>query len=619
MDTTTLFLGILFLPLLAAALIACFGRKSPRLSISLSVGSAMAGAVGVLYFLNTWDGLPIAIDVEWFRLGTLSLKMGFFVEPKAAILLFVVTFVGFLIHVFSIGYMKEDGSRSRFFGGLSIFMFSMLGIVLSDNLFMLFIFWELVGFSSYMLIAHYFTTDEAAAASKKAFIVNRVGDFALLLGILWTYSRFGTVNLMALETAAHIEPSLIIAPIAFLLMGGFIGKSAQFPLHVWLPDAMAGPTPISALIHAATMVAAGVYFLCRIHFLFPVEVKDLILWLGAGMALYAGFCALGQRDIKKILAYSTLSQLGYMAAAFGLDYPGLALFHLACHAFFKALLFLSAGSVIHACHHEQDIFKMGGLYRRMPLTTLVFGIGTAALCAVTFFSGYYSKDAIIEAAYLENKTAFYMLIGAAYLTAIYMGRLFWVAFFGSPSSEKAKHAHESPWLMTLPLVVLAVLSVLGGMTHFWPISLESVFLGELEGVHQHVAMGGYALLLFVLGTGAWVFGLSITALFYGCGAKEDRLALTLPGVYRLFESKLWVDELYNGYVKHVQDRLASFLGFFDAVALGGVLVRGSAGLVGFIGVFFRALHVGSLHGYVYWFLAGILGMSYWVLTLSMAS
>lgn len=600
------------MPFCAAALIALFGRNRGALAVALSVGAAFVGMVAFLVFLQGWNGLPLTAEMEWFRLGTWTLYMGFYIDPMAALLLFVVTFVGFWIHLFSVGYMKDDSAKGRFFGGLAIFMFSMLGIVLSSNLFMLYIFWELVGFSSYMLIAHYTTLPEAAMASKKAFIVNRVGDFAFLLGIIWTYIHYGTANIADLKTAVHVEPSLVIAPVAFLLMGGFLGKSAQFPLHVWLPDAMAGPTPISALIHAATMVAAGIYFLCRMDFLFPTEVKTLILWLGAGMAVYAGFCALAQRDIKKILAYSTLSQLGYMAAAFGLGYPGLALFHLTCHAFFKALTFLSAGSVIAACHHEQDIFKMGGLYKKMPITTLTFGIGTAALCAVTFFSGFYSKDAIIEAAFLHNKAAYGMLLGAAFLTAIYMGRLYWVAFFGRPNSEKSAHAEENSWLMILPLVVLAVPSILGGFVKLWPVSLESVFAGEYEGIHMMIELQGADSLMFVLGAAAWVFGFLFTAFFYGMGAKEDRLENVCRPLYLLFKSKLWIDELYAFYVKCIQDRLAAFLAFFDWVVISGVIVRGVAGVVAITGVFFRSLHTGNLHGYVYWFLTALAFAGYWV-------
>lgn len=613
----SILIAVWLLPLIAAVSVACFARVRPHLAIFLSVGSALCGALGVAHVLYHFHGEMITTSWGWLELGTLKLSLGFFVDHTALLLLTVVTFIGFLIHVFSIGYMSGDKACGRFFGGLAIFMFSMIGIVLADNLFMLFIFWELVGFSSYMLIAHYADTCEAALASKKAFIVNRVGDFGLMIGILWTYHQFGTVHLLSLREAIATESVTGMLPIALLLMAGFLGKSAQFPLHVWLPDAMAGPTPISALIHAATMVAAGIYFLCRIDFLFPEIALDVVLWLGAGMALYAGLCALAQRDIKKILAYSTLSQLGYMAAAFGLGYSGLAMFHLTCHAFFKALLFLGAGSVIHACHHEQDIFKMGGLWRRMPLTTVTFIIGTAALCAVTFFSGYYSKDAIIEAAFFENKPIFIILIISAYLTSIYMGRLLWVAFFGQSNSECAQKAHESPWVMTLPLMILAFLSIVGGLWKFWPDLLQSVINKEMHCIHEQlISMPFVANLLTGLTSGAWILGLLFACLFYRWGAKQDRLAELFPSIYQFLFKKLWIDEIYNGYVKYVQDRVAAALGFLDVMLLANVCVRGLAGLLGGIGMIIRSLHTGNLQHYVYWFLLGLIGVFYWIFTFS---
>ena len=341
---------ILLGPLIAAGVNLVLFRRNGEMAVFVSVGSALVGMIlsvyAILYIdLETLGG-SFTISWTWLTLDPLTISIGYFYNDMAATMLFVVSFVGFWIHVFSVGYMKDDENKGRYFTGLSIFMFSMLGIVLADNLFMIFIFWELVGFSSYLLIAHYWTTEEASNASKKAFIMNRVGDFGMLLGIIWTYWHYGTVNLVALGQIVDAYPDILVGGIALLLMCGFIGKSAQFPLHTWLPDAMAGPTPVSALIHAATMVAAGIYFLGRVIFLLDPTTREVITWLGAGMAVFAGYLAFGQRDIKKILAYSTLSQLGYMAAAMGLGYYGLALFHTATHGFFKALLFLGAGSVI---------------------------------------------------------------------------------------------------------------------------------------------------------------------------------------------------------------------------------------------------------------------------------
>ena len=326
MTAAQILLAALLTPLLSAVLIACFLRRRGTLASYLSVAAA-AGICAFSYLaIQATDGSTIRAAIEWLSFGNFTVSMGFLFDGVSATMLTMVAFVGLLIHVFSLGYMADDKAKGRFFGGLSIFMFSMLGIILADNLIMIFVFWELVGFSSYMLIGHYLDTDEAAAASKKAFIVNRIGDLGFLVGIVYAYWHFGTTNLEAMGAAVNADPSLISWVIAALLMCGFIGKSAQFPLHVWLPDAMAGPTPVSALIHAATMVAAGVYFLIRIAFLFPESVLGGIAILGTSVAVYAGFCAYGQNDIKKILAYSTLSQLGYMSAAFGLGYPGIACF-----------------------------------------------------------------------------------------------------------------------------------------------------------------------------------------------------------------------------------------------------------------------------------------------------
>ncbi|WPJ95330.1 NADH-quinone oxidoreductase subunit L [Coraliomargarita algicola] len=598
-------LAVLLTPLLSAVLIAFFCRRMGKLASAISVVAAAGIFVFSLFAIRAAAGEDVMISWDWLNLGDYSVSMGFLFDGVSATMLMMVGAVGFLIHVFSLGYMADDKGRARFFGGLSIFMFSMLGIVLADNLIMIFVFWELVGFSSYMLIGHYLDTDEAAAASKKAFIVNRVGDFGFLIGIVYAYWHFGTTNLSEMHGIIAANSDLISGCIAALLMCGFIGKSAQFPLHVWLPDAMAGPTPVSALIHAATMVAAGVYFLIRIQFLFTPEVLTFIAWLGTSVAVYAGFCAYGQNDIKKILAYSTLSQLGYMSAAFGLGYPGVALFHLITHAFFKALLFLSAGSVIHGCHHEQDIFKMGGLLKKMPITAITFLLGTLALCGVVGLAGFYSKDAILVAAGLQSVPIFILLTLGAFLTAGYMGRLFWIAFLGQPKSEAASHAKESPLTMLVPLIVLAVLSVAGGWIGFWPEQLGGLIKDNLEHLHHlpgHDAMHTKVLLL---GSAAWLVGLALSLFFYRVGAKEDRLEKTAAPVYGFLKSRLWFDEIYGYYVAKIQQRFALFLSFIDVFVIKGIFVRGSAGLVGLVGMCSRSLHDGNIHSYVYWFLAGL--------------
>ncbi|MEK9634803.1 MAG: NADH-quinone oxidoreductase subunit L, partial [Opitutae bacterium] len=476
----TVAFSVLLLPLLSACVTLLFLRKQGNVAALLSVATAGGILAFSLFLIFAGEGETFAWEATWIRMSDWELRFGFLVDGSARLLLFVVSFVGFLIHVFSLGYMADDEAKARYFGGLSIFMFSMLGITLADNLIMIFVFWELVGFSSYLLIAHYYSTDEAAQASKKAFIVNRIGDFGFLIGIVLTYWAFDTVNLVEIENQLsnllawnqENPQSQILTPVTtalcLALACGFIGKSAQFPLHVWLPDAMAGPTPVSALIHAATMVAAGIFLLVRIEFLFTDHALSLVALLGAGMGLYAGFCALVQRDIKKILAYSTLSQLGYMAAAFGLGMPGLAMFHLMTHAFFKALMFLGSGSVIHACHHEQDIFNYGGLRKKMPFTAYTFLVGVLAISGVCFLSGYFSKDAILLSAYNLNVPVFVLLYAGAILTSFYMFRLYFIAFEGESRSKYAKQAHENSSLMTAPLVVLAVLSVIGGYHAIFP-------------------------------------------------------------------------------------------------------------------------------------------------------
>ena len=599
-------LAILMTPLLSAVIIACFLRRRGKLASFVSVAASAGICVFTVMAISRSGGEVIRASANWLEFGEFKVSMGFFFDGVAMTMLTMVAFVGFLIHVFSVGYMANDKGLGRFFGGMSIFMFSMLGIILAENLIMIFVFWELVGFSSYMLIAHYFDTDQAKLASKKAFIVNRIGDLGFLVGIAFAYWHFGTTNLEAMRSAVDTNPALIDWSIAALLMCGFIGKSAQFPLHVWLPDAMAGPTPVSALIHAATLVAAGVYFLIRITFLFPDSVLNYIAVLGTGVAIYAGFCAYAQNDIKKILAYSTLSQLGYASAAFGFGYPGIALFHLVTHAFFKALLFLGAGSVIHGCHHEQDIFKMGGLLKRMPITSITFFIGMLALLGVYGFSGFYSKDAILIAAGFDHKWLFILLITGAFLTAGYMGRLFWVAFLGNPKSKAAANAHENSVTMIVPLILLAILSVTGGWIEFWPDDLGGIIRGDikLQEAHEHYDHLHHTILMW--GLASWVVGLLGSFFFYGLGAKEDRLERTARPIYAVLKSRLLIDELYNYYVARIQQRFALLLSFLEILLIKGIFIRGSAGIVGLAGTCLRLLHVGNIHAYVYWFLAGLI-------------
>jgi NADH-quinone oxidoreductase subunit L len=614
-------LAILLLPLASAAIIALFLRRQGAIATAVSVTAAAALAGLSLGLISS--GERFTASMEWLQLGSLTISLGFKFDDIAALMLFVVSFVGFFIHLFSTGYMHDDKARARYFGGLSIFMFSMLGIVFADNLFMMFIFWELVGFSSYLLINHYHEKQSAADASKKAFIVNRVGDFGFLLGIILCYWTYGTVNLTELGAISDAGGLAYSRLIPLLLFCGAVGKSAQMPLQVWLPDAMEGPTPVSALIHAATMVAAGIFMLCRIEVLMVREALDIIMWVGTITALYAALCAIVQSDIKKVLAYSTLSQLGYMVAAFGLgsmtiDHNGhsmviaagvgAAMFHLTTHAFFKALLFLGSGSVIHGCHHEQDIFKMGGLMKKMPVTFITFTLGVLAIIGMPGLAGFFSKDAILLLAHQNNPAVFGILVFTAVLTAFYMVRMWKLVFFGTTRSDHASHAHESGFSMTLPLMVLAVLAVTGGY-----MGVYGKLAGSLAGLipHSEAAHGTIlvtSLAVLIVGAlGAWFFYKS---------DDMDTLELKATGVFKtLTVTKVSFDAVYDYYVAKVQQRFAMLLNFLEQIFLAGLIIRGFAGLVGLLGLGARALHVGSLHAYVYWFLLGVVLL--WALTSGM--
>jgi NADH-quinone oxidoreductase subunit L len=600
METETIAFSLLLLPLLSALVTLLFFRNSGNIASLLSVATSGGILVFSLFLIFQGENESFVWQGTWLKLANWELNFGFLIDAPARLLLFVVSFVGFLIHIFSLGYMSDDAAKARYFGGLSLFMFSMIGITVADNLIMIFVFWELVGFSSYLLISHYFTTDEAAQASKKAFIVNRVGDFGFLIGIVLTYWITGTVNLIELSDIIDFDQSLVTTAIGLALACGFIGKSAQFPLHIWLPDAMAGPTPVSALIHAATMVAAGIYLLLRIDFMFTSEVLTVLALLGATMGLYAGFCALVQRDIKKILAYSTLSQLGYMTAAFGLGMPGIALFHLMTHAFFKALMFLGSGSVIHACHHEQDIFNYGGLRKKMPITACTFLIGVLAISGVNFLSGYFSKDAILLGAYNINLPVFIILYAGAVLTAFYMFRLYFITFEGEPRSDNSSNAIESGPLMTGPLILLSILSIVGGYHSIFPLAIVESILPDIEKVAE---MPNH-LWMIVLGTFAWVVGLITARNLYGRVDQVDPLSVKAPVFFSLCQSKLFFDQIYSFYVKRIQDPLTRFLEVLELLFISGLMVRGSAGVAGLFALLGRTFYNGKIHSYAFWFIAG---------------
>jgi NADH-quinone oxidoreductase subunit L len=623
MTPVQLALIVLLLPLGSAAIIALFLRRQGTLASIIS--TAACAGLAVIALKLVFADSRFAASMDWMQLDTLTIALGIKFDDLAALMLAIVAVVGLCVHVFSLGYMHEDGAKARYFGGLSIFMFSMLGIVFADNLFMMFIFWELVGFSSWLLINHFCDKQSAADASKKAFIANRVGDFGFILGIVWCYYGLGTVSLdgISAAVAAKLQAGEVIhAGIPLLLFCGAVGKSAQLPLHVWLPDAMEGPTPVSALIHAATMVAAGIYMLCRLEPLFAAApfALDVVMWIGVITAVYAALCAITQSDIKKVLAYSTLSQLGYMVAAFGLGRleetqptdlgpvtvtlfagAGIAMFHLMTHAFFKALMFLGSGSVIHGCHHEQNIFKMGGLASRMKLTFITFTLGVLAIIGFPMLSGFFSKDAILLLAFEKNTLVFGLLAFTAVLTSFYMVRMWKLVFLGKPRSDEADHAHEGGFSMTLPLIVLAALAVVGGYSFVLDTAaFKDIFLQVPDGHNHHHAHN----VVFATSIGVMLLG-SLSAYFFYKPAPVDTLAMKSPGIFGgLSLLKSFPDDLYNYYVAKIQQRFALFLNFLEQIFLAGLLVRGLAGIVGLFGMGARALHVGSLHAYVYWFLIG---------------
>jgi NADH-quinone oxidoreductase subunit L len=448
---------------------------------------------------------------------------------------------------------------------------------------MMFIFWELVGVSSYLLIGFWFEKPSAADAAKKAFLTNRVGDFGFLIGILMVWAAMGSINFDAIESNLATGTAAITGLAGFLIFCGAMGKSAQAPLHVWLPDAMEGPTPVSALIHAATMVAAGVYMLCRVFFLIEgTWAMEAIAWIGGLTSLIAALMAVQQDDIKRILAYSTLSQLGYMVMAVGLGSRDAAMFHLTTHASFKALLFLGAGSVIVALHHEQDIWKMGGLRERMPKTYWTFLIGTMALCGVPLFSGFFSKEAILGVALENNILLFLVAVFVALLTTFYMTRLFVVAFMGEPRSAQAEHAKESPAVMTVPLLVLAVPSVIAGYFN----------------AHAPNPLVLAASLVVV------VFGMLVANTVYS-GAKADPLPARFGRLARSVRNGFWFDEVYQWFIDNVQENLAKLADAIDRWVIAGLLVRGAHGTTELAGRVLRLAQTGNLQTYAFWFAAGM--------------
>jgi len=590
------------LPALAAGLSALAKQRERRFAASLAIGSmglsfvlSLYGFVQVLQSVGQGEAARQVFNFPWLEYGGEWLRLGWMLDPLTAVMLVMVTFVGLLIFIYSTAYMEHDENFTRFFCFLSLFAAAMLGVVIANSLLLFFMCWELVGLTSYLLIGFWYQKPAAAAAAKKAFITTRIGDLAFLLGIVWLYSQAGTLLLYD-NGAGCLEHSALTAlvaqttsigmvastGIALLIFAGAVGKSGQVPLHVWLPDAMEGPTPVSALIHAATMVAAGVFLVARVYPLMSAHggvdlahssttALQVVTWIGAITAVFAALIAVAQDDIKRILAYSTVSQLGYMMMGLGVGGVAVGMFHLITHAFFKALLFLGAGSVIHGCHGEQDIRRMGGLKKFMPITFATYAVGMLALCGFPFFfSGFWSKDAILHAAqaWSVSRVPFYLGAFGALLTAFYMTRQVYYVFFGESrlaGNEALSHntdvshqehsisvlPHESPAAMTMPLVILAAFAVLLGLigTPAWP-WFDSFLNGRpavlngagfLENGILPVMLASSIIVFAGLGLGWWFYGRKGIATVHG----PDALEAMQPQIFQLLRNKFYVDEFYQ--------------------------------------------------------------------------
>ncbi len=618
------------LPLLAAAVSALAPQRCRKLAAVLAISSMSTALVlSCVAFVQVLQrhgssALPQHFNFPWFQFGDTWLKLGWVLDPLTATMLVMVCFVGLLIFIYSAGYMAHDQNFTRFFCFLSLFAAAMLGVVIANNLLLLFMCWELVGLTSYLLIGFWYQKPAAAAAAKKAFVTTRIGDMAFLIGMVWLFSQTGTLlfydggkgcleqgalaKMIAQTTSAGMAVSTAIA---LLIFCGAVGKSGQVPLHVWLPDAMEGPTPVSALIHAATMVAAGVFLVARVYPLMAVhgpgggEVSSalqVVTWVGAITAVFAATIAVAQNDIKRILAYSTVSQLGFMMIGLGVGGVAVGMFHLITHAFFKALLFMGAGSVIHGCHEEQDIRNMGGLRNLMPVTFATYAIGMLALSGFPlFFSGFWSKDAILHEAHhwRISHWPFYLGLIGALLTAFYMTRQVLYVFFGTcrlashqtatgGHEEKTSHEtsrapsaavtpHESPSLMTIPLIILAACSILLGFigTPAWP-----WFQGFLSGDSAHVELGklfeSEVMRTLLLSTAIVAVGIGLGWWLYGRkpvpeANEPDVLERMRPDLFALFQRKYFVDKLYEHSIIRLNAWWARTCNWLDEIIWNGVV------------------------------------------------
>jgi NADH-quinone oxidoreductase subunit L len=636
---------------LAGALIAgllgkLIGRRASHLVAVLGVAIAFIASVVIFRDVqagNTFNGSIYT----WANSGRLNFEIGFLIDSLTVMMMLVVTFVSLMVHIYTIGYMAEDAGYQRFFSYISLFTFAMLMLVMSNNFLQLFFGWEAVGLVSYLLIGFWYTRPTAIYANLKAFLVNRVGDFGFLLGIGLLVSLTGSLNYAEVFAKAPVLAEMLVpstdwpamTAICLCLFVGAMGKSAQVPLHVWLPDSMEGPTPISALIHAATMVTAGIFMVARMSPLFELSETALsfVMVIGATTALFMGFLGIVQNDIKRVVAYSTLSQLGYMTVALGASAYSAAVFHLMTHAFFKALLFLGAGSVIIGMHHDQDMRNMGGLWKYMKVTWLTSLIGSVALIGIPFTSGFYSKDSIIEAVHLSNLPgagyAYFCVIAGVFVTAFYSFRMYFMVFhgkerFGHPhdAHDNSGHhglapgqkPHESPWVVTIPLVLLAVPSLVIGFTTVTPMLFGDWFKGVIFVSERHDVMGvlgsefhgAFAMAVHGLSQPPFWLALSGVGLAWLLYLKFPTIPASLRKrfsfVYVLLDNKYYFDR-FNEVVFASGARWLgrSLWKGGDQVVIDGILVNGSTQLVAAISRLSRHIQSGLIYQYAFWIILGV--------------
>lgn len=637
MGTETLILLVLLFPLIGGIINGTIGKKLSETLVG-TIGTLMVAIPFVISFsiFMTLDSLVNVPLFTLIKLSDFSLQAGLQVDALAIWMTMIITGIGSLIHIFSMGYMKGDPGFYKFFTYLNLFIFSMLILVLGSSYFMLFFGWEGVGICSYLLIGFHYNDKQKGMlntlAARKAFVMNRIGDLGLLIGCFLLINQFGSLDYAVIaekmKTVSISTDSIAIIGITLCLFIAATGKSAQIPLFTWLPDAMAGPTPVSALIHAATMVTAGIYLVVRSNFLFELApyTQHIILYIGLATSLVAAFIAMRQNDIKKVLAYSTVSQLGLMFVALGLGSYTVAIFHVTTHAFFKALLFLGSGSIIHANHHEQDITKMGGLKKYMPVTHLVFLLGTLAIAGFPLLSGFFSKDEILAAGFSHGPIIFGLLILSASLTAIYMFRMYFLVFFGSFRGDHhtKEHLHESPGVMTFPLLILAVFSVLGGALNLPDFIVTSGahwldhFLNHgtfgLDKIHPHhletssavgIMIGTSLITFLIIGVSYWI---------YVTKQKVTKDEHDFTGWEKLSSKKLYFDEIYHAlFVKPTEWKAEKVLPFIEHSIIGkGISLL--THMIVFSGTQIRRIQTGVLSSYFFWMIVGIVGLiSYYLI------